>query len=156
MQAFEQWYRAQVLIAYFGAHLPKFQQLPDNKMRYVDRRDCAGELYFNVVLPGQQSHPILILHCAAAVQYHVDNVQRSCRFECPPCEGATFRAECGLLFEGYCADCEGCPVDFYRYLCGGPRVAWDIEYDYSKVHTWDDVMDLTRNATWAEVRKVPA
>jgi hypothetical protein len=113
---------------------------------------CILTLYFRA----NNLIPVLILRCAAAVQYHVDNVQRSCRFECPPCEGATFRAECGLLFEGYCADCEGCPVDFYRYLCGGPRVAWDIEYDYSKVHTWDDVMDLTRNATWAEVRKVPA
>jgi len=25
------------------------------------------------------------------------------------CQGPTFRAQCGLLQKGYCANCKGCP-----------------------------------------------
>ena len=130
--AYGQWFRAQSIKKWFGVASPGHAHDITDKMKYITRLDCA-----------------------AAVEYHIEHVAKDCRFPCGPCEGATFIHRCGLLHEGYCADCGGCPVDFYRQGCGGPSVAIELEYDPEQISDFKDVMNTYLNTTDLQGRCEP-
>ena len=87
--AYEQWYRAQIIRAYFGKH--SAAHIDDQDQEHIYDKDIL-----DTVLNSRRD-------CAAAVQYRIEHIAESCHFACAPCKGDTFRINCGLLFEGECA-----------------------------------------------------
>ena len=61
------------------------------------------------------------------------------------CRGSIWYVGCPFTFG--VGRCEGCPIDYHRITCGGPRLPTELEYDPEVIETYAAMIKITLNAT---------